>query len=236
MKKHIDSQSIKIPEGSELLIKPPPKKVSPYDGFSNNLAKHLVRESWTKDFNIKFPEDVALGIEKNIDRKEISKFLELYKRFSMLGWINNYGMQCVLMSTLVRKILAYHGIKSSIKQVTCYWQNERKNQTQIIGSSNYNGDGSIRLEDSIDAHVVVFSNGYILDFSMLSVHYKFGMVAPKACIGFDQESDNYQDFDLAGECAWVQVQPMHPIIKHWRFTQRPQVQELISEYFKKYQF
>ena len=235
MPHRIETHSIEVPVEAEVVIKPR-TKINAYDPFDHNPAQHLVRKGFTKDFKFDYPEDVALGIETSIDRKKISKFEELYHRYLELGWIDRFGGQCILMSAVTKRILAYHGIKSRLKQVTAYWQNEPKGQKHKIGATNGNGPAGPTPEGTIDTHLVVSSNGYILDFSMLALHHNYGMLAPRACIGLDVESDEYQDFGMAGEAAWLEIKPMHPIIRHWRFSQKPREFDLVREYFEYYQF
>ena len=226
--------SLEIPQDSEIIIKPK-RKIHAYDHV-NSSANHLNRQPWTKNFNFMWPEDVGLGIEASIDRLEIAKYQEIYYRFLNLGFIDQWGTHCILMSSVLRKILAYHKIKSKMVQVTTYWQNDEKSQRTTIGLPN-GYDNKTRLKDNtIDAHIVIKSNNYILDFSMSPIHYQFGLVAPRACIGLSQESEEYQDFGLAGEAAWVESKNMHPIIKHWILEQKPVEQDLVRQYFREYQF
>jgi len=232
---HLTNQAFELPQDSEIIIKPK-KRIGAYDAFNNNPSDHLKRVGWTPNFNFNWPEDVGLGIEKSINRKEISKFQEIYFRFLNLGIIDQWGTHCILMSSVLRKVLAHHGIKSKIKQVVSYWQNEEKAQVSIIGAVNGRGNNTELNKDTIDTHVVVVSNGYILDFAMSSIHYQFGLTSPRACIGIDTNTDEYQDFGIAGECAWEYSSSKHPIIKHWQLEQKPLEQEIIRHYFREFQF
>jgi hypothetical protein len=231
----LTDQAFELPQDSEIIIKPK-KRIGAYDAFNNNPAYHLRREGWSKNFNFSYPEDVALGIVTDINRRDIANFQEIFYRFLNLGFIHQWGDHCVLMSSLLRRVLALHGYKAKIKQVHCYWQNDEKQQTSNIGLMNGAGDGSHPKEGSIDAHIVVSCNGYILDFSMTSIHLQYGMLAPRAAIGWDSENDEYQDIGIGGEVAWVDVPIMHPIVKHWRYEQKPMEMDLSRQYFRQYQF
>ena len=231
---HLTNQAFELPQDSEIIIKPK-KRVHSYDSL-NNPSEHLRREPWTRNFNFNWPEDVALGIEKSINRADIAKFQEVYFRFLNLGFIDQWGTHCILMSSVLRKVLAHHKIKSRLVQVTSYWQNEEKGQFTSTGANNGFGNGRAMDDNTIDTHVIVVSGKYILDFAMSPIHFQYGMLAPRACIGLWQESDEYQDFGMAGEAAWVEKKPMHPIIKHWQLEQKPMEADLVRQYFRKFQF
>ena len=232
---HLTNQAFELPQDSEIIIKPK-KRIGAYDEYNNNPSNHLKREGWNKNFNLNWPEDVGLGIETSIERKDIAKLQEIYFRFLKLGFIDQWGTHCILMSSVLRKVLAHHGIKSKLVQVTSYWQNDEKSQHCTTGTTNRHGNGHALDDNAIDAHVVVTTNDYILDFAMLPIHYQFGLLAPKACIGLNVDSDEYQDFNLSGEAAWVKTSRMHPIIKHWRLEQKPMEADLVRQYFRNYQF
>ena len=221
---------------AEVIIKQK-RKIDPYNGFTINPAQHLVRHGWNKAFNYNWPEDVGLGIETSIDRSQLpSQFQEIYDRFLELGFINEFGTHCVLMSCILRRILRLHGFNAYTRQVICYWENEERGQRVVIGVPDGRGQDDPTIEGSIDAHMAVFCEGYVLDFALSNLHYKYGLMAPRALIGLDVESDEYQEFGLAGSCAWSNVKPQNPIIKHWRLEQKPVEMDLTRQYFRKYQF
>lgn len=209
------------------------KKITDYDGYSTS-ARHLQRESWNKAFNFKWPEDIYLGISSDIDKNEMpSQFQEIYQRFWNLGFINDYGNQCILMSSVLRRILRLHGFNASQKQMICYYEKENKGQKITIGTHMPIDPTD---DQTIDTHVAVSVSGYILDFALSPINYMFGATAPKALIGLDVTSNEYQDFGISGAAAWSDVKPSHPIIKHWRLSNKNLEMELTKKYFEKYQF
>jgi len=228
--------TIEVPSNSEVIIKPR-LKINQYDNYINNPASHLVRYGWDKSFDLKFPEDYGLGISKDIDRNDLpSQFQELYIRFVNLGFIEQYGDQCILISCVLRRILRLHGFSSSAKQMICYWANDEKGQATKFGLSDQRGPGNPVEYGSIDAHMAVSCNGYILDFALKNLQTDFGFLAPRALIGVDTPSDEYQDFGISGQAVWVDVKPQNPIIKHWRLDQHQLEHELTKKYFSIFQF
>ena len=211
------------------------RKISIYDSYGDRGPdNHLSREGWNKAFNYLFPEDVYLGIETSIERSVMpSQFQEIYKRFYNLGFIYNYGNQCILMSSLLRRVLRLHGFQSSSKQVICWWAKDEKGQKATVGVGN---SPSSITPGSIDAHMVATCQGFILDFALSPINSLYGATAPCALIGLDNKSDEYQDFGISGQAAWQDVSPQHPIVKHWRLEQKSIEIELTKEYFRKYQF
>jgi hypothetical protein len=232
----LNKRTIEIPSDAEVTIKPK-RKLNDYDNFVNNPATHLVRYGWNTAFNFNFPEDHGLGIETSIDRKDLpSQFQEIYLRFLKLGFIERFGDQCILMSCILRRILRLHGFQSSAKQVICYWSNTGKGQSTIIGIPDQRGPDVPVTPSAIDAHMAVFSNGYVLDFSLSCLKREFGFIAPQALIGLDVSGNEYQDFNISGQAAWANVSPQNPIIKHWRLNQHQLEHEMTNEYFKTFQF
>jgi hypothetical protein len=222
--------------GPEVIIKPR-RRISEYDTFVNNPATHLVRYGWNTAFNFKYPEDHGLGIETSIDRSKLpAQFQEIYFRFMKLGFIEQWGNHCILISCLLRRILRLHGFQATTKQVICYWANEEKEQSSKIGIVDQKGPGDPVENSSIDAHMVVMCRGYVLDFSLKGLKRDFGFIAPQALIGLDVESNEYQDFGISGQATWINVMPQNPIIKHWRLNQHQKEHELTNEYFKVFQF
>lgn len=214
----------------------PKKRIGAYDGRFNNPAQHLSREGWVKNFQYNYPEDVGLGINLSINKQDISVYQEIFHRFLILGYINSYSTSCVLIASVLRRILRLHGIPAHMKQVICYWENETKGYKSSIGVSDQRGTPITTEKGTIDSHVVVSSNGYILDFGQGSIHQQFGLLAPRASIGLDVLSDEYQDMGLSGLVAWTDVKPENPLIRHWRLEQKSLELEMVQEYFRHYQF
>lgn len=220
---------------AEVIIKPKRKNklFHNYDRY-NGAPESQRREGWTPGFQIHWPEDLGLGIESSINKQEIpSQLLEIYTRFVKIGFINEIGNQCTLMSSLLRRILRLHGFSAYNKQVVAYWAREDRGQQATVGLPSYTG---ATAENSIDAHMITYCNGYVLDFALGGIHSAFGATAPRALIGLDVISDEYQDFGISGQCAWVDVRPQHPIIKHWLYEQKQAEIHLSKEYFRKYRF
>ena len=235
-KKIITEEQKVFVDNAEVIIKQK-RKIDTYDSFSNNPAEHLIRHGWDKGFDLKWPSDVGLEIESSIDRNELlSQFQEIYMRFLNMGLINEFGTHCILMSSILRRILRLHGYNAYMRQVICYWENEERGYRSVIGVPDRRGNGETTIEGSIDAHVVVACEGYILDFTLSHLQNKYGSCAPRALIGIDQESDEYQDFGVLGIAAWTDVKPVTPIIKHWRFEQKPIEMDITRQYFRLYQF
>lgn len=223
-------------ENAEIFLKPK-RRVNDYESFSNNPPEHLVRHGWDTSFNFSWPEDYGLGIESSIDRSKMpSQFQEIFLRFVNLGFIDEYGGSCVLMSAVLRRILRLHGFAAHTKQAICYWNNEGKGQKVKVGLANQHGPLPGPSGAAVDLHMITTCEGYVLDFSLKPVQSIFGYIAPRALIGLDRISDEYQDFGIGGEAAWVDVKPQNPIVKHLRLEQRDIEHALTRDYFRVYQF
>lgn len=223
-------------ENAEIFLKPK-RRISEYESFSNNPPDHLVRHEWNTAFNFKWPEDYGLGIETSIDRNKMpSQFQEIFFRFLNLGFIDQYGGNCVLLSSVLRRILRLHGFAAHTKQVICYWNNDEKGQKIKIGLANQNGALPAPAGNNVDLHMVTVCDGYVLDFSLKPVQSTFGYIAPRALIGLDQISDEFQYFGISSEAAWVDVNPQNPIIKHLKLEQYDIERAMTKEYFRVYQF
>lgn len=195
---------------------------------------HLVREPWNHAFCFRWPEDVNLGISKEVNTSEMpSQFQEIFARFLRLGFIQEYGNQCVLMSAVLRRILRLHGFNAYARQYVLYWEKVDKGQQLHVG-----GFDNMAETGEIDAHMAVAVDGYILDFSTKPIMERFGATAPQALIGVDDSKfhNEYQDFGLHGQACWTPARPLNPIIKHWRYNQKDLELDLSREYFGKYQF
>jgi hypothetical protein len=195
---------------------------------------HLVRLGWNQAFFFKWPEDINLAISKEVDTNKMpSQFQEIFARFLNLGFIREYGNQCVLMSSVLRRVLRLHGFEAYARQYVLYWEKPDKGQELHIG-----GFDNMAETGEIDAHMAVAVGGYILDFSARPIMERFGATAPQAFIAVDDAKFNndYQDFGLHGQACWTPARPLNPIIKHWRYNQKDLELDLSKEYFAKYQF
>lgn len=196
--------------------------------------EHLIREGWNQAFHFRWPEDVNLGIAAEVDQEQMpSQFQEIFARFLKLGFIESYGDQCILMSCVLRRILRLHGFEAYARQYVLYWEKPEKGQELHIG-----GFDNMAPTGSIDAHMAVSVNGYILDFSGKPIMDRYGATAPRAFIALDEPKyfNDYQDFGMHGKACWTPARPQNPIIKHWRYNQKDIEIDLSKEYFSKYQF
>jgi hypothetical protein len=209
------------------------QKIPGQDGYYPYNSK--LRYGFERGFDIANPEDIGLAISEELERDKIpSQLLQIYARFYDLGWIRDYGTQCILMSSVLRRILKLHRMPARQEQVILYWENKRKGQHQITG-----GFKEMMVDpEQIDTHVVVISGDYILDFASKHLNHN-GLTNPVAFIASSDSkwSNNYQQFGyIHGEACWTPSKPAHPIIKHWRYEQKQKELKLSREYFKLYQF
>lgn len=228
------NEPIKIDLGSseEIVIKPK-TKVGLYDTYDFYAAQHQKREGWDPNFRFRYYDDVGLGVNQDVIDEVPSEFYELYNRFLHLGFIHEIGDSCVMMSCLLRRILRLHGFAASIKQVNGFFINSERNKKSTIGLKNTSG---YQESGMIDAHVVCVCQGYVLDFALLPLHHKFGLTTPRAIIGLDVESDDYQDVGNDNYMAWQTVKPQHPLIKHTIYEHKSHEIGFSKEYFRHYQF
>jgi hypothetical protein len=200
----------------------------------NPGSTHLQRIGFTPGFYLKYPEEISLGFSSDVIQDELpSQIIEVYTRFYHLGWIDDYGSQCILMSSLLRRILRLHGLNAYQRQYVMYWEREEKGQKATIGGFN-----KYIPEGNIDAHVAVSVDNYIVDFALTPIYDEWGATAPRALIGADDSKyhADWQDFGSHGKASWVPARPVHPIIRHWRYEQKQFELDLSKEYFRKYQF
>lgn len=194
---------------------------------------HMVRYGWTPNYNITHPEDSGLAIAKTVDKNtEIaSKAQELYMRFFESGMIEHHNHECILMSSVLRRILKLHGHHAVMKQVILYYERPAKQQVLTMGAPK-----NTLAENEIDTHVVVECEGLILDFAGSIIYETFGYTAPRAFIAASGHND-YQDLgELHGQACWTATYPAHPIIRHWRFQQKKKELELTRMYFERFRF
>ena len=198
--------------------------------------EHMIRHPWGPRFNITYPEDVSLAISNEVDRSsEVCQHVEeIYSRFYRAGMIDVHNHECVIMSCVLRRILRLHKHQAKIKQVVLHYNRPIKGQTLSIGQPN----NQLNTHE-IDLHVVVECEGLIIDFAALSVMSTFGVTAPRAFIGSADAKwyNEYQEFgDLHGQACWTPSNPVHPMLKHWRYKQKQQEIEIVREYFERFAF
>ena len=196
--------------------------------------KHLLRSNWTTNLRIDYPDDWGLAITEEVSRDQIPNHLEeIFLRFNDMGWLHAFGNQCVFQSSLLRRILKLHGFNASMKQVVLYWEKEERGYSRIVGNVN-----NQTPPGTIDAHVIVETEGFIVDFACAHIQRDFGFTCPKAIIGLsDKLYDNdYQNLGSMGKACWTPARPAHPILKHWRMQERSAEIAATRDYFSRFSF
>lgn len=178
------------------------------------------------------PEDYGLAIQEDIDFATMDhKILQVFARFHNDGIIHNNGDKCFFMSLLLRRILRLHGIEAHVRQVIHFYSNLDRGWQQIIGEPM-----NITHSGVIDSHMVVVTKNYILDWAVIKpIHWAFGMKAPLAFIGKNDESlwDEEQKFKNYGSVVW-QRRREHRDTKNLIFENKDGVIDFTKEYFNKY--
>lgn len=202
--------------------------------MSDKQKQIIKRERWTPNFQIKFPEDWGLALEEGIRDSIPSELLEIYTRFYKLGYIGSNGSQCVLMSSLLRRILRLHGFQTTTKQVILYYEHEEKQKYMTIGGHMFD-----TKPNEIDVHIVtIVDDKWLLDFAAMPISDTFGHVYPIAFIARSNIwTDEWQNFgNLHGKATWVRSHPVHPMIKHFKFENHDLEKQLTKQYFRQYEF
>ena len=197
------------------------------------------RDNWASRSHVMYPEDIGLAIPLDMTVDDVpDKFLELYYRFYVNGYINNFGTSCVLQSALLRRIMKLHGLPATLKQVILYWKNDRKGQHMIVGHPHDISTIASAKETEIDTHMVVMSDGWILDFAASPLHYSYGYTAPRGIImpWTDETSKKYIDLGIAGGASYIENKIPHPDLKYIRLSQKQDEIKFTKEYFERYAF
>lgn len=187
--------------------------------------KLIVTEEFSKRITI-HPEDRSLHITENTEVPQ--EYLELWYRFCSLSWNNTVGAECMTMSLLLRRIMRIHGFPAVIKQTICEYKNDRKNWYLTIGKPL---DGSFSQAEGLDTHMVVESNGLILDFSHIGTFYSYGATAPMAVI-----AKNVPGFQSLGNGSYIKYleRPTHRETANQIYLTRNEILEKAQEYFSIY--
>jgi len=178
------------------------------------------------------PTDYGLAIASDIDFSTMDhRILQVFSRFFNDGLIHANGNKCFFMSHLLRRILRLHGIEAHVRQVIHYYANLDRGWKQTIGEPMGNTHGG-----RIDSHILVVTKDYILDWAVIqAIHWSFGLKAPLAFIGKNDESlwDQEQNFGDFGSVIW-QRRRDHRDTKNVVFECREDVKDFTQEYFSKY--
>jgi len=197
-----------------------------FDNWKDKTGDGHKRYDWSPNFKVA-PEDYSLA---TTDLNSLPpKILETYTRFYRIGWVHEYGNQCILMSNMLRRVLRLHGVEAHCKQVTLLYEKPEKNWYAEIGQYN-----SWVEQGTIDTHMVVVADGFICDFAMLSsVHYTFGAMAPIACIVKHNPEWYGEPYDTGffGKFTYTPRTP-HRLTKHWIYENRDREKALVKDYFE----
>lgn len=191
-------------------------------------------ETWKLRSPTDWPEDMGLAIPAAMSTDDIpDRFIELYLRFYQLNFINEQGASCVFMSSVLRRIMRLHGLPAIMKQVILYWRNDKKGYNLLVGSPR---DDKEMLQSDIDLHIVVKSDGWLLDFACSPIHYQYGYTCPRAIImPWTKEMEkHYVDLGIGGKASYVENNIPHPKLKNWRYTQRQDELDYTKRYFERY--
>ena len=193
----------------------------------------LKRISWTPNFKYAEPRDWGLAIPTNIPQEEIPcELLEIWSRFFNIGFIHNYGAECVLMSKILRRILRLHGFEAYTRQVVFMFENDERGWRVQNG-----GEHQIVEEGTIDVHMVVVCNGWILDFAQQHMQKRFGMLAPIGFIGPDDPDTyfgNMIDYGEVGNATWIPKRPLNDHVRHIVYNNKQEEMGASQEYFHYY--
>lgn len=174
------------------------------------------------------PEDWSLGLENTFEQSDGPyEYVQIWQRFSRMGWVEQYGNQCLLMSQLLRRIMRLHGFPATVKQVWMQYEKSDRGWHMAVGKP---GDHVPGNSLSVDTHSVVVSQGWILDFSLVGLNNRFGALAPKALITKDSYN-TWQKLVFFGRVRYFQ-RPEHFETLNERVLNRPKILELTQEYFR----
>lgn len=202
----------------------------------NKGIYHLDRFKFNPNFRVEFLDDMGLAISNEIDRNSIpSQFEELFVRFKHLGFFEEAGTSCVLMSQVLRRILRYHGYNAWVREYVIYWVKEDKGYERILGHRDPHKQVPAGY---IDAHVAVEVQGLVLDFSHVRILQDFGFSNPIAFIGSSESKFHYeyQDFGYHGKACWAPAKPPNPVVTHWKLNHKKQEMEMFHRYFQEFSF
>jgi len=186
-------------------------------------------EPWTEDFRID-PQDWSLGLSADVNYKDVDpRIFEIWKRFYDIGFLQDFGHQCILISALLRRILKMHGINARTEEIITKYSHDGRQWNQIIGIPE-----QITHAGNVDTHRVVVSNGLILDWAHRdSIHRMFGAMSPRGFIGDYNKLDKVQELGFFGQVKWKQRET-HPGTLNIDYYIREDVLHLTRMYFERY--
>lgn len=186
-------------------------------------------QGFTEEFVETFDNtDYSLAISLDINDID-PRILEIYTRFWNLGWLDNFGNQCFLMSDVLRKILRLHGIEAHTQEAIFDYTHPKKQWYQRIGAPMEFAHGGM-----IDTHRVVVTKNLILDWAHRdSIYRQCGAMSPRAFIGNRDSNKTEQVFDFFGRGKWTSKKN-HVDSKNIVILQRDTVRQLVHEYFNTY--
>lgn len=189
---------------------------STFNGFTEDFGETFDAQDWS----------LAIGSTvTNID----PRILEVYTRFWHLGWLDNYGNQCFLISEVLRRILRIHGIETHLQEVIFDFTHPKKQWYQRVGSPMEITHGGV-----VDTHRVVTTPDLILDWAHRdSIYRPCGAMSPRGFIVDKSLYKEEQDLGFFGRGKWT-ARKMHQGSKNISLLQRDQVKHLITEYFHIY--
>lgn len=193
----------------------------------------LRRISWTPNFKYTDSRDWGLALPKDISQEEIPcELLEIWSRFFNMGFIQNYGGECVLMSKILRRVLRLHGFEAYTRQVVFMFENEERGWRVQTGAEH-----QIVQEGMIDVHMVVVCQGWILDFAQARLQKRFGMLAPIGLIGPDDSKTYFGDminYGEIGNATWMPRRPLNDHVRHIVYQNKQEEMGASMDYFNYY--
>jgi hypothetical protein len=184
---------------------------------------------FTPDFNENFdPQDWSLAVAEHLPAVD-PRILEVYKRFYEMGWLDNYGDQCFLLSGVVRRILRIHGIEAHIKEMIVNYSHSKKQWNQQIGAPMKITHGGY-----VDTHRLVVTKDIIIDWAHRdSIYRPCGAMSPRGFIADRNMLREEQQFGFFGRAKWA-LREGHQGSQNINFLLRSSELNLTREYFEKY--
>lgn len=198
----------------------------PIIGFSPFLQPPIKTEQFSPTLLLS-PEDRSMAVSTQIRDQIPQEFFEIWYRFCDMGWAYSNGDQCIMQSALLRRILRVHGFPATLRQVIAQYEHPQKGWQLTIGMSDPRGQ-----TPGIDTHMVVESNGLILDFADRHIAIKFGAMSPIA-ITAQCKSGQWQDLDFFGRVKYT-FRENHPETRNQLYLCRNEVLDYSNQYFSKY--
>jgi hypothetical protein len=186
-------------------------------------------KGFTVDFIEMFdPQDWSLAVAQDVAPVD-PKIFEVYKRFYDLGWLDQYGDQCFLISGLLRRILRVHGIEAHCKEMIMNYSHSKKHWNQQIGAPMKITHGGF-----VDTHRVVVTKDHIIDWAHRdSIYRPCGAMSPRGFIADRHKLKQEQDFGFFGRGKWVN-RTDHDGSRNINYLIRDNELNLAKQYFETY--